>query len=93
MYLRITDTPNGDYKYQSIEDSYKANGDRHVFRAKMHMADGKLDYAIGSLRKAKKNYDNYYRLKAFEESIPLEVRQEINRIADQVANNIINGKL
>lgn len=77
--------------YLSIEQAYKLNGDRHLSRAKMHMADGKLDYAIDSLKKAKKNYDNYYRLKDFEESIPIEIRREIDRVAQQVADNIMNG--
>ena len=90
MYLNITSAPyNGSY--QSVEDGYKANGDRHLSRAKMHMVDGKLDYAIGSLKKAKKNYDVYFAFKALEEAMPIELRREIDRMAEQVANNIING--
>lgn len=79
------------YDYKSVEDSYKANGDRHLSKAKMHMADGKIEYAIGSLKKAKKNYDIYYKFKALEEAMSVEFRNEINRMAEQVANNIMNG--
>jgi hypothetical protein len=79
------------YEYISFEDHYRLNGDRHLSRAKMHIADGKIDYAIGSLKKAKKNYDVCYRLKAMEEAMPIELRREIDRMAQSIANEIMNG--
>lgn len=42
--------------YISLPESIKANGDRHLDRARRHHAEGHPDYAAGSVRKAWRNY-------------------------------------
>ncbi len=44
------------YEFRSVADGIADNGDRHVARALQHLADGKADYAAGSLAKALRNY-------------------------------------
>jgi hypothetical protein len=40
--------------YQSIEAFFESNAERHDANAARHIADGRPDYALGSLRKAAK---------------------------------------
>lgn len=41
----------------SLSDSLRANGDRHWENAARYIEAGNFDYAMGSLRKAGRNYE------------------------------------
>lgn len=43
-------------RYISVSESIRQNGDRHKANAERYLAEGKPDYAAGSLRKAARNY-------------------------------------
>lgn len=74
------------FEYQTIRQSFIANGDRHLQRANRYLSDGHVEYAQGSLIKAKKNYDTAKFLEpdAFTKLI-------CNALADKVADAIMNG--
>lgn len=50
-------------KYLRMSEMLRQNGDRHAANAARHAANGRPDYAAGSMRKAERNYA---RAKAFD---------------------------
>jgi hypothetical protein len=51
------------YRYLTISETIRENGDRHAANARRHMAEGRPEYAAGSMRKAERNW---LRAKEFE---------------------------
>lgn len=78
------------YPYQTINQSYRNNGDRHLQNAINYHSVGMIGYCIGSLKKAIKNYEKSQEL---EEYLAPEIYNPLlNLLANQVADTIMNGK-
>jgi mono/diheme cytochrome c family protein len=72
-----------DGKYRSIEQCHRANGDRHAARAKYWLAQGKPDYAEGSMRKARRNWARADAWKTPDCFAPL-MKQMLDRINQHI---------
>ena len=55
--MAYADESAPNYPYVTVAESIHANGVRHMNRAMMHYAEGKPEYAKGSLRKARRNFE------------------------------------
>lgn len=47
-----------NFIYKPQQDRWRENGDRHKRNAERYLAEGKPEYAAGSMRKAERNYKN-----------------------------------
>jgi predicted Zn-dependent protease len=43
--------------FMTVDESIQANAERFIAKAEKYFAEGKVEHAVGCLRKAKKNYD------------------------------------
>lgn len=75
-----------------ISTECKLNGDRHRANADRYLAEGNIRYAIGSLRKAIRNYQAFILL---EDNFIIDdaFKEYMIKIADDMANTFINGKV
>lgn len=76
--------------YITFHDAIKQNGDRHLANANNYLREGKVDYAIGSLRKAIRNYEKYVEfISLFRLSLPETII--VNRLRMQMESLILYG--
>lgn len=75
------------YEWTSISESYRQNARRHEQRAQMHIADGRPDWARGSLAKAARNVDRANRLDEMMR-LPPALERIANRLAQHIAADI-----
>lgn len=74
------------YKYITVEEAIRLNGDRHLQRANRYLADENFEFAEGSLAKAEKNYSkaNILRIDPIFDNI-------LKDLSDRIADSILNG--
>ncbi len=80
-------------KYISISELVKLNGDRHLANAQNYLTQDNIHHAIGSLKKAIKNYEIVLQLEEMfcPKGMEKLLAGMIKIASEQVANNIING--
>ncbi len=77
--------------FQSVADSYRSNGDRHLANAREHLRNDNVKFAIGSLKKAIRNYERYQTQVDFDNDIPKIIKDCMSLMVDNISNQIMNG--
>lgn len=81
--------------YWTIQEGYLQNGHRHKANAERYLAEGNVKFAIGSLRKAIRNYERYQSSVDYDEAIwdamPAFGRGLVQGIMKSIADKIIHG--
>lgn len=76
------------FKYYTVEDHFRSNGERHLERAISYISAGFPDrYYQGSMGKAERNFKKAEGLK-----LPDFLNSIVGKLANSVADTILNGK-
>jgi len=76
-----------DCRYMTVSECLWENGRRHMRNAGKHLAEGRSEYAVGSMRKAWKNFQRSRNL-TFG---PISAEGFWSELGDMVASNILDG--
>lgn len=77
------------YRYITIQEALKLNGDRHHDRGINYLKQGNLEYALGSFRKMIRNYEASYQLDSFCKAV--DCQDLVDKLSRDIAKSIFNG--
>lgn len=72
----------------TVHQLLRDNGNRHLNKAVAYLTSNNLEYAIGSLRKAIRNYEAAQALSDFHDA---GLEDYLNRLSQMIVNDIMMG--
>lgn len=77
------------YKYITIQEALKLNGDRHRQRGINYLAQDNLEYALGSFRKMMRNYEASYKIDSFCKAVYCQ--DIVDKLSRDIAKSVFDG--